>query len=427
MKNLFLALFSIVLVAVLIYGIMLRKPHEQDGLPSITPMPLPKKTFHQSPEDYNRFAVESYLKIIRGKGDENAVFSPFSLSMALEVLYAGSHGDTTRSLENVLHLPKGKNDLPLHPALFEYKPPKKVTIDPMSYRIHPPIFLVGNSIWYSNKLTLNPTFEKNMKKAFFLETFPIDATVNPGQVAQDMEQWTHRVTQGLIPTINPEPPREASFTLLNTLYFKAFWQYQFETGNTHSNLPFTLATGEEIMAPRMSSEYHFPFMQNDELKALEMPYAQTYDEKSDFSMLFILPRATDGIHRLEEQLSTDMITGLVRELKDTQLYVSIPKFRLEQENDLWSLFDDKTLTLDADYSGMFTPSPVTDAVSAKQKIVLGIDEHGTEAAVATVIAYLSLGSEPPAFIVDHPFLFLIREQKSGAILFLGRVMNPNEK
>ena len=107
--------------------------------------------------------------------------------------------------------------------------------------------------------------------------------------------------------------------------------------------------------------------------------------------------------------------------------VSIPKFRLEQENNLRTIFEDAGLARDADYSGMLTPNPVTDDIVAKQKIVLGIDEHGTEAAVATGIGYVSLGSEPPKFIDDHPFLFLIREQKTGTILFLGRVMNPNER
>jgi serine protease inhibitor len=78
-----------------------------------------------------------------------------------------------------------------------------VLIDPWPYYIHPPILLFGNSIWYSNKLALNPTFEKNMKAAFFLDTFPVDATADRSQVVRDMEQWANRVTQGLIPSINP--------------------------------------------------------------------------------------------------------------------------------------------------------------------------------------------------------------------------------
>ena len=434
MKNILFALFSCVLIAVVIYLVMCllawRKQHEHDHLPGIVPTPLPAKTFHQSPEDYNRFAVESYLKIVRGKGDENAVFSPFSLSMALEVLYAGSGGETTRTLESVLHLPKGNNDLPQNPALFEYKSPKRVLIDPWPYYVHPPIFLAGNSIWYSDKLTLNRTFESNMKKAFFLDTFPVNATANRTQVASDMEQWVNRVTQGLIPSVSPEPPAELSFTLLSTLYFKAFWHRPFETRNTFDS-PFTLITGEEIMAPRMSDEAWFPFMQNDELRALEMPFLQDGDltggEMSNLSMLFILPKTTGAIHALEEKLSEQMLGEIVRSLADTLLLVSIPKFRLEQENNLRDIFEDDSLVFDADFSGMFTPAPLTDAVSAKQKIVLGIDEHGTEAAVATEIAYLSLGSDPPIFIADHPFLFLIRERNTSTILFLGRVMNPNEK
>ena len=379
MKNILIALFSCVLVVVVIYLVMCllawRKQHEHDHLPGIVPMSLPAKTFHQSPEDYNRFAVESYLMIVRGKGDENAVFSPFSLSMALEVLYAGSGGKTARTLESVLHLPKGNNDLPQNPALFEYKSPKRVLIDPWPYYVHPSIFLVGNSIWYSDKLTLNRTFESNMKKVFFLDTFPMNATANRSQVASDMEQWVNRVTQGLIPSVSPEPPAELSFTLLNTLYFKAFWHHPFVTWNKFDS-PFTLITGEEIMAPRMSDEAGFPFMQNDELRALEMPYFHEwgkYDShsgrvpriKSNFSMLFILPKTTGAIHALEEKLTEQMLSEIVRSLADTLLLVSIPKFRLEQENNLRDIFEDDSLAFDADFSDMFTPAPLTDAVSAK--------------------------------------------------------------
>ncbi|MCL2349343.1 MAG: serpin family protein [Planctomycetaceae bacterium] len=436
-------LLFLALVAVAIVVVLFRNRGNQDNTnrPGIMPMPLPAKTFHKSPEDYNRFAVESYLKIVRSKGDENAVFSPFSLSMALEILYAGSQGKTPQTLETLLHLPHLPSDqtgLPQNPALFEDKQPKRVLIDPWPYYTHPPFFLVGNSIWYSDKLTLNPDFAKNMKAAFFLETFPVDAAADRPQVARDMEQWTNRVTQGLIPSINPTPPVEASFTLLSTLYFKAFWHYQFQTINTR-DAPFTLANGEMITVSTMKDESGFPFMQNEEFKALEMPYIYEGNEdfservpkdtriKSDFSMLFILPRAVDGISALEEKLSEEFLQEIVGSLNPANLEVSIPKFRLEQENDLRTIFNDDSLVWNADYSGMFTPNPVTDDISAKQKIVLGIDEHGTEAAVATEIGYVSLGSDPPTFIADYPFLFLIRERKSGTILFLGRVMNPNEK
>ena len=404
------------------------KPHgnEQTHSRSITPMSLPEKTFHQSPTDYNRFAVESYLKIIRGTGDKNAVFSPFSLSMVLEILYAGSNGDTTRSLESILHLPESNNDLPQNPALFEYTAPDRE--NPEAWE-NPPIFLIGNSIWYSDKLTLNRTYETDLKKAFFLDVFPVDVTNNREQVARNMEQWANRVTQGLIPSINPESPEQASFSLLSVLYFKAHWKYKFQTYKT-KNAPFTLANGKIIKTPTMNDEESFPYMENEELRALEMPYFARYQDVpggGDFSMLFILPKAVDGIPAVEEKLSAQWLQEVLHPMKLTHLEVSIPKFRLEQEHDLLTLFDDKSLTVDADFSDMFTPSPVTDAVSAKQKIVLGIDEHGTEAAVATGIAYACLGSEPPKFIADHPFLFLIRETKSGTILFIGRVMNPNER
>ena len=440
MKKILIAILFLVLVAIVL--IYVRNQNLSDAnMPGITPMPLPEKTFHQSPRDYNRFAVESYLKIVRSKGDENAVFSPFSLSMAFEILYAGSRGTTSQALETLLHLPPGQTSPPQNPALFEYKAPDfefYVLQDSGNLALYstPPIFMVGNSIWYSNKLTINPVFAKNMKAAFFLDTFPVDVTTNQAQVASDMEQWANRVTQGLIPSINPEPPVESSITLLNTLYFKAHWENKFLTSKTKDK-PFTLANGEIINVPTMCDEAGFPYMQNEELRALEMPYFSILKDSSDgtvygegyFSMLFILPSAVDGIYALEEKLSEEFLRDIVRSLRHAYLEVSIPKFRLEQENNLRTIFEDDGLIRDADYSGMFTPNLFTNDISAKQKIVLGIDENGTEAAAAMEIGLsVSLpGDEPPIFIVDHPFLFLIREQKTGTILFLGRVMNPNER
>ena len=395
----------------------------------IKPKPLPTKTFHQSPSDYNRFAIESYSKIARAKGDQNAVFSPFSLSMALEVLYAGSAGNTATELQNMLHLPPQSNhEKPQNPALFEYKSPKKAIIDPMSYGDHPPIFLAGNSIWYADHLTLNRSFEKAMKKDFSLETFPVNFAANSGQIVADMDQWVNRVTQGLIPSLNPSAGPDSTLVILNTLYFKAFWNHRFETRNTHDR-KFTLVTGEEIETPCMGDESGFPFMQNEEFKALEMPYIQGWDDykslESNFSMLFILPHKVDGIYALEEKLTEELLQEIVQSLSNTGLFVSIPKFRLEQENDLRTVLG--SAIDEPDLSGMFVKPSIELPATARQKIVLGIDEHGTEAAVFLEFAYLSLGSDPPVFIVDHPFLFLIRERKSGTIFFLGRVMNPNEK
>ena len=170
-------------------------------------------------------------------------------------------------------------------------------------------------------------------------------------------------------------------------------------------------------------------MQNEEFKALEMPYIQGWDDykslESNFSMLFILPHKVDGIYALEEKLTEELLQEIVQSLSNTGLYVSIPKFRLEQENDLRTVLG--SVIDEPDLSGMFVKPTIESPTTARQKIVLGIDEHGTEAAVFLEFGYLSLGSDPPVFIVNHPFLFLIRERKSGTIFFLGRVMNPNEK
>ena len=432
MKNCFIAFFSLVLFAV--FCIIVVKHMSIDTLQNnnqtIKPMALPKTTFHQSAEDYNRFAVESYLKIVGDKNENNAVFSPYSLSMALEILYAGAENETAAAFEKILHIPPSDTGEPTNPMLFEYVPMEKEYTEVWS---NPPIFLFGNALWYDNKLKPDTNFAKKMKEHYSLETFPVDFASDATDITQQMNKWCSETTQGLIPSLDPNISPDVAFYLLNTLYFKAHWDYKFQTINTKDTV-FTLADGKTVKVATMCDEYTFPYYEDEELRALEVPYfsflkdGDTKEEfGGDFSMVFILPKAIDGIYALEETLTAEKINSLIKEMNSVSLEVAIPKFRLEQENDLLAILAAEGQSPGNDFARMFPGADIPATISARQKITLGIDEHGTEAAVATEIGYLSLGSEPPKFIVDHPFLFLIQEQKTGTILFIGRVMNPTEK
>ncbi len=419
MKRKSTILAVLVLFAGLLYW-MYDRPRSDD---SVYSRPLPSVTFHASPDEYNRFAVETYLKLIQTKGDGNAVFSPYALSTTLEILYAGSSGNTSTSFENLLHLPPSvaRMKIPAHPALFEYKPAGQPLPGYLTYGLFPPVVLIGNGLWYSDQLSLKPDYVREMKKNFFLETHSVDFSANWPAIVNEMDQWTNQVTQGLVPNVSPDISKETVLCLLGTLYFRAFWEHKFQHSLTKPG-EFRLISGEAITVETMNEEIVLPYYEDDNLRILEMPYLL-----SNYAMMIVLPRADDGIREVEAKLDADELAKMFAAMEKSLVEVSLPKFQLEQENDLRTLFD--TAILDtADLSEMFDKRSVHLGNSqAVQKIVLGIDEHGTTAAVVTEVGFLSLGSEPPRIIADHPFLFLIRDRKSGTILFMGRVMDPSRK
>lgn len=405
----------------------------------IVPGPLPKVSFQTSSREYNKFAIETYLKTTEDNDTENLVFSPYSFSMTLEILRCCSNGETAKEIDRLLHLPDDAKQVPEHPMLFEYVPPPRQTEPSFAY---PPIFLTANSIWYSDKLTLNKNTAKQLKRDYFLDAFPVDFQADTKNVAERMNLWCKNATQGIVPQFQSAVSDKTMLCFLGTLYFKAHWKHKFEAHKTKDQ-KFTLISGKTIQVPTMWEDiFSFRFAENDEVKCLEMLYVDDIKKPAvdknglgiienagknygEFSMLFLLPKRKDGILELEQKIDPEMIEKLCESMKETALDVSIPKFRIKNEVKLRSVMEISSLT-SPDLSGLFSGNAISlNDIDATQNIVLGIDEHGTESGVITEFAYAALSDEKPKFIADHPFLFLVRERKTGTILFIGRVMDPS--
>ncbi len=390
--------------------------------------PLPAYTFHSSPGDFNRFAVETYLKLVQSKGDDNAAFSPYALSTTLEILYAGASDETARSLERMLHLPPkpletktSTTKMPTHPALFDYRTPEKPKTTEERKEKFPPILLMGNSLWYSSECPADVGFIGSINGHFPLEIFSVDYRKNLPAINERMGVWSNRTTQGLVRNVSPDLSHETVFCLLGTLYFKALWENKFPTFRTTDG-EFRLISGKRVAVPMMNEEMTVPYWENEALQAVELLYTL-----SDLAMVILLPKSDDGLADLQSRLNAEDLETWLQSMDAQQLGISLPKFRLEQENDIRKILDKKIVR--GTFPGLFPTLPVSlENSSAVQNISLEIDEHGTEAAVYTDMAYAKLAAgDSPAFVADHPFLFLIRDRKSGTILFLGRVMDPSRK
>ena len=211
---------------------------------------------------------------------------------------------------------------------------------------------------------------------------------------------------------------------VTAIYFLADWAMPFEKHATR-NAPFTRHDGTRSNVPTMHDSRRLRYAEAEDIKVLELPY-----KNNELSMLILLPDKHDGLPALEKQLSAAFLQGLIGSLKHEQVQVALPKFTFESSfrlNDtlkamgMKKAFDPNS----ADFSGMTTDEPLFIG-AVVHKTFVKVDEKGTEAAAATavIMAGLCAPIKLKQFRADHPFLFIIRDNRSGIVLFAGRLMDP---
>jgi len=213
--------------------------------------------------------------------------------------------------------------------------------------------------------------------------------------------------------------------LTNAIYFKGNWHSQFQEDRTRP-APFTLLNGDRVEVPMMNQTAEFGYMETEDFQALELPYVD-----NELSMIILLPKQTDGLTKFEQTLTLENLSQWLSKLHKREVIVSIPKFKMTSQFSLASVLKSMGMAdafnqAKADFSGMNGKKDLF--ISAViHKAYVDVNEEGTEAAAATAVTMrlTSIGpDQTPVFRADHPFLFLIRDNHSGSILFIGRVMNP---
>src|SRR5208282_566314 len=250
-------------------------------------------------------------------------------------------------------------------------------------------------------------------------------------INQWVEKQTNKKIQNLLGpgTVTPL----SRLILTNAIYFKAAWADQFNK-NATENADFHLSVGKTIQAPTMHNSGGYYYLKGPSFQALLMPY-----EKDEISMLILLPDSVDGLSALERSLSAGNLEKWTAALSyEHEVIVSLPRFKMTQQFELSSTLEGMGMKTafdpnSADFSGMTGDKSLVIS-AAIHKAYIDLDENGTEAAAATAVimematAMASQYAPPPPiyFTADHPFLFLIRDNVSGAILFMGRVTDPTK-
>lgn len=375
------------------------------------------------PASNNAFAVDLYQKLRTHEG--NLFFSPYSISVALAMTYAGARGETKAQMASTMHfdLPQDK----LHPA---FNALNTELLKPSGEDGEPGLTLnIANALWGQEGFGFSPEFLDTLAINYGAGMQAVDYA-KPEQARQFINQWVEDQTQDKIKDLIPEGSinEMTRLVLTNAIYFKATWQHPFDENET-SDKPFHMLDGSEIDIPMMHQTGSFEYFKGEGFEVVELFY-----EGNMFEMLIILPEEgsfTAFEQGLDAAKLQTILDSFPTERVAPQVDLTMPKFKVESSFGLAGTLAEMGMpdafdVTRADLSGM-TGKPdlyITDVV---HKAFVDVNEEGTEAAAATgvVVGLKSLPLEEPVKVmIDRPFLFLIRNVDTGTILFLGRVVEP---
>ncbi len=362
----------------------------------------------------NHFGFDLYEKIPSQSG--NVVFSPHSIAEALALVHAGARGKTAAAMSKVLHIPLSK------PEWVKEELALDRTLQTDGNRGGQKLS-IANALWLAKDLSIAPGYLQAIAGGGETALSRADFRTDPERVRQSINAWVEEVTAHKITGLIPSGmiSRETLLAVVNAVYFKGDWAHPFEKEATREE-PFKLHGGKSISIPTLRQAHLFPYAENKEWQAIELPYRD-----GGLSMVILLPRA-DSLAALDKLLSGRELDAALETLSPVQVDLALPKFKvsgtLRLREQLSALGMANAFGAQADFSGIAENLFISEVI---HKAYVAVDERGTEAAAATAIVMegnsLQMGPRK-IFHADHPFLFLIRHQATGAILFLGRVANP---
>jgi len=366
-------------------------------------------------EGNTAFALELYQEL---RGEEgNSFFSPYSISLALAMAYAGARGETAAEMAQALHftlpqevLHRALGTLNLILTLF---PPAGVELD------------IANAFWGQLGHRFLQGYIDLLSRDYGAEIHLLDFRNTPDACREHINAWVSEKTQGKIEELLPPGSvgPDTQLVLTNAIYFQGAWEYAFDSWRTREG-PFHLLDGSHVQVPLMELErVYLPYaegrIEGVRYQAVELPYTQ-----EELSMVVLLP-ALAGFRTFERALDAERLEGILRELESWDLHLVMPKFSFSSgfslRETLLRLGMPRAFSTAADFSGMDGTRDLW-LNEVYHKAFIKVDEWGTEAAAASAV--VGSWSLPYELRIDHPFIFLIRDRETGAILFLGRVLNP---
>lgn len=368
-------------------------------------------------ESGNRFSLDLYQQL--RSEDGNLFFSPTSIVVALAMTWAGAEADTETEMAETLHfvMPEDQAHQQMQALISSWT---AAADEDQGYQLN-----VANRLWGQANRGFLESFVNLTRDQYAAELARLDFRQSE-EARHTINQWVEQQTGGRIVDLIPEGVIDAATVLVltNAVYFKGTWAIPFKKEFTREG-EFHLTPSETALVPLMNGTGRYGYGEFGDLKVLELLYG-----KGDLSMVVLLPDEIDGMADLEARMTLENMQHWTANLARQQVKVTLPRFKTTSEFQLnetlesmgmGSAFDARQ----ADFSGM-TGSRDLFIAAVVHKAFVDVNEEGTEAAAATgvVMGRSAVPRKPPEFRADHPFVFLIRDNRNGAILFMGRVVNP---
>lgn len=365
----------------------------------------------------NQFASDLYKVLSKEEG--NLFFSPFSIRTALAMTYGGARGNTAAQMAQVLSFPT--NQKKFHPEMGTFIKELNESGSKKSFQLN-----IANALWGQTGYKFLSEFLLLTRDNYGAKFSKLDFIHQTEEARQTINNWAERKTRGKIKNLIPKGIISplTRLVLTNAVYFKGTWEVQFDKENTRDGV-FILDSGGSVDAPFMIHEkVKFKYLENARFQALEMPY-----EGDRLAMTIFLPKENYGLAKFEKSMTAGKLSAWIAAFKETELYVSIPRFkttlffRLDNVLKKMGMVDAFSMWL-ADFTGMAAKRELFIR-AVVHKAFVNVNEEGTEAAGSTGVI-IDLKAVSTMFIADRPFVFMVRDVETGAILFFGRMVNPVE-
>jgi len=359
-----------------------------------------------------QFAFELFREVYGISQEDNLMISPLSVSYALGMTYNGSAGDTREAFRQVLHYGEW-TDLEVNESYKDLMS-QLVTLDDHVK------FSIANSIWYRLGYEVLEAFITTNREYFDALVEELD--FSDPEAVNTINDWIEEKTNGKISDMLDFIPPDAVMYLVNAIYFNATWKYQFDREDTFED-NFNLEGGTLHRCDFMKVEGSFNYTSQEDFTAVELPYGD-----SAFSMVVLLPNPGVTVADLVEEMNAENWNAWFEHSHFTEIPVELPKFKYKFKSLLNEPLIDLGLgiafTDTADFSNIKPESGIYISRVIHQTFI-DVKEEGTEAAAATVVEMVdSTNGAPFLFRADRPFLYVIKENSTGAILFMGKVGKP---
>ncbi|XP_067134361.1 iripin-2-like [Centruroides vittatus] len=345
--------------------------------------------------------------------DQNVFYSPISIYIALGMLFAGANSSTAEVMQRVLKYDSVKtNESTIHESLNSLI--NFLNAAPSEYKLS-----IASAFLYQQGYFVLPEFKNGLENYYNALVKEADFAGDVEGTIEEINNWVKNSTDNKIPKLLEDLPANAVMILLNAIYFKGKWNKEFDPEHTRNGTFYNHGVNP-VSVPMMYMEDKFltGYFGDKGFQIIELPYKGKH-----LSMLIILPTENDKLGEVESRLDADSLDGCISEMYPLKMDFTIPKFKLEDsrklKNNLTYLGLGELFTTDADFSGINGRKNLLVS-EILHKAAIEVNEEGSEAAAVTGVVIVEYSASPSVY-VDHPFLFFIRDKRTNAILFTGRV------